>query len=379
MALKNNTADVIIIGLGAMGSASSYYLSNEGVSVLGFDTYDPPHKLGSSHGHTRVIREAYHEGISYVPIVQRAYELWHEIQNYSSKKIIMEFGGLYLGSDGNYIKDAKLSAEKYKIPISELNYQEIIDKFRVLNPPENFQGLLEFRSGAVFPENSIEYFLENSKSNGVRHKINEKVLSWEKSSDSYKVITNKGTYFSEKIIFSSGAWIKNLLPQVNIPVKIERQVLLWFEPKKNRELFLSDSLTNTGWDLENGLEFYTQPIIENKGFKVAMHHNGENISSDNLLREFNQNDEDIIRGFLEEYIPLANGELIESRVCIYTNSPDYDFIIDFHPDDNNIVICSPCSGHGFKFTPAIGEICSNMILGKKVQYDLSEFSIDRFL
>ena len=184
MALKNNTADVIIIGLGAMGSASSYYLSNEGVSVLGFDTYDPPHKLGSSHGNTRVIREAYHEGISYVPIVQRAYELWHEIQNYSSKKIIMEFGGLYLGSDGNYIKDAKLSAEKYKIPISELNYQEIIDKFRVLNPPENFQGLLEFRSGAVFPENSIEYFLENSKSNGARQKINEKVLSWEKSSDS---------------------------------------------------------------------------------------------------------------------------------------------------------------------------------------------------
>tara|TARA_B100000700_G_scaffold327408_1_gene441895 strand:+ start:223 stop:1359 length:1137 start_codon:yes stop_codon:yes gene_type:complete len=378
MSFKNNAAEVIIIGLGAMGSASSYYLSKQGVKVLGFDTYHPPHNLGSSHGHTRVIREAYHEGISYVPIVQRAYELWHEIQNSSTKKIIMEYGGLYLGSDGNYLKDAKLSAEKYNIPISELNNKEILDRYKVLNPPENFQGLLENRSGAVFPENSIEYFLKNSKSNGSIHKFNERVLSWEKLSDSYKVVTDKGDYFSEKLIFSSGAWIKNLLPIINIPVKTERQVLLWFEPKKDKELFLNRNLPNTGWDLENGLEFYTQPIIESKGFKVAMHHNGKFISPDNLLRESNKDDIDIIRGFLEEYIPSANGELIDTRVCIYTDTPDYDFILDRHPEDDNIIICSPCSGHGFKFTPAIGEICSNMIVGQNIQYDLSEFSLSRF-
>jgi monomeric sarcosine oxidase len=378
MSFKNNTAEVIIIGLGAMGSASSYYLSKKGVKVLGFDTYHPPHNLGSSHGHTRVIREAYHEGTSYVPIVQRAYELWHEIQNSSAKKIIMEYGGLYLGKDGNYLKDAKLSAEKYNIPITELNNKEILDRYKVLNPPGNFKGLLENRSGAVFPENSIEYFLENSKSNGSIHKFNERVLSWEKSSNSYKVVTDKGDYFSEKLIFSSGSWIKNLLPLINIPVKTERQVLLWFEPKKDKELFLNRNLTNTGWDLENGLEFYTQPIIENRGFKVAMHHNGEFISPDNLLRESNQDDIDTIRGFLEEYIPSANGELIDTRVCIYTNTPDFDFILDSHPEDDNIIICSPCSGHGFKFTPAIGEICSKMTLNQNIQYDLSEFSLDRF-
>ena len=210
------------------------------------------------------------------------------------------------------------------------------------------------------------------------YKSNDSCLSWEKLSDSYKVVTDKGDYFSEKLIFSSGAWIKNLLPIINIPVKTERQVLLWFEPKKDKELFLNKNLPNTGWDLENGLEFYTQPIIESKGFKVAMHHNGKFISPDNLLRESNKDDIDIIRGFLEEYIPSANGELIDTRVCIYTDTPDYDFILDRHPEDDNIIICSPCSGHGFKFTPAIGEICSNMIVGQNIQYDLSEFSLSRF-
>lgn len=377
--MKTNTADVIIIGLGAMGSASSYFLSKKGIRVLGIDTYKPPHNFGSSHGHTRVIREAYHEGTSYVPIVQRSYELWNEIQEFSSKNIIMEYGGIYIGSNGKYLSDAKLSAEKYKIPIEELKSDEIKDRYKVLNPPKHFTGLLENRSGAVFVENAIEYFLNKSKDFGSVHKFNEKVISWEKLSDSYKVITNKNTYFTEKIIFSSGAWIKDLIPTVNIPVKIERQVLFWLDPLKDKKLFSTENLINTGWDLDNGLEFYTQPIIEDKGFKVAMHHNGQFISPENLNRESNELDLTNIRNFLEEYIPDANGDLLESRVCVYTDTPDLDFIIDFHPNDKNIIICSPCSGHGFKFTPAIGEICSKMIREEKIDFNLNEFSLTRFV
>ena len=190
MKLENKT-DVIIIGLGAMGSASSLFLAKKGINTIGFDTYKPPHTLGSSHGHSRVIREAYHEGTSYVPIVQRSYELWNEIQEFSSKNIIMEYGGIYIGSNGKYLSDTKLSAEKYKIPIEELKSDEIKDRYKVLNPPKHFTGLLENRSGAVFVENAIEYFLNKSKDFGSVHKFNEKVISWEKLSDSYKVITNK--------------------------------------------------------------------------------------------------------------------------------------------------------------------------------------------
>jgi len=377
--LKKNIYDVIIIGLGAMGSAASYYLSKNGVKVLGLDTYEPPHKLGSSHGHTRVIREAYHEGTSYVPIVKRAYELWNELDHEIEDKLILEYGGMYLGDDGKYLSDAKKSAKKYDIPIKEFSSKEIKEKYNILNPPNNFKGLLENRSGAVFPEKAISNFLSKSINNGSSHNYNEKVIGWGKQSKFYKVETDKNNYFAEKLIFSSGAWIKNLVPSLKLPVKIERQVLFWFDPIKDKDKFHYSNMPNTGWDLDNGMEFYTQPNIENKGFKVAMHHNGKFISENDLNRESNADDLSIVKNFLEEYIPLANGKLIDSRVCVYTNTPDFDFIIDFYPNDENIIICSPCSGHGFKFTPAIGEICSELVINNGTNYDLSEFSIKRLM
>ena len=377
--MKKNIYDVIIIGLGAMGSAASYYLSKNGVKVLGLDTYEPPHKLGSSHGHTRVIREAYHEGTSYVPIVKRAYELWNELDHEIEDKLILEYGGMYLGDDGKYLSDAKKSAKKYDIPIKEFSSKEIKEKYNILNPPNNFKGLLEYRSGAVFPEKAISNFLSKSINNGSSHNYNEKVIGWEKQSKFYKVETDKNNYFAEKLIFSSGAWIKNLVPSLKLPVKIERQVLFWFDPIKDKDKFHYSNMPNTGWDLDNGMEFYTQPNIENKGFKVAMHHNGKFISENDLNRESNPDDLSIVKNFLEEYIPLANGKLIDSRVCVYTNTPDLDFIIDFYPNDENLIICSPCSGHGFKFTPAIGEICSELVINNGTNYDLSEFSIKRLM
>ncbi len=378
MNLKNNNSDVVIIGLGAMGSACSYYLSREGIDVIGFDTYKPPHSIGSSHGETRIIREAYHEGTSYVPIVQRAYELWEEMDIKSDENLISQFGGIILGNDGDHIEKALKSAGKYNIPIDQLHSTQIKDRFPVLNPPDNFMGLYEKRSGAVFPEKSISFMHEEARKNGARLFYEEKVLGWKKKSNYYLVETNKGTYLTEKLIFSSGAWIKNLVPDLDLPVKIERQVLFWLEPKRNKDLFLSELLPNTGWDLDNGLEFYTQPIIENKGFKVAKHHDGEFILPENLNRETKKEDIVAIRSFLEEYIPDANGKILNSKVCIYTDTPDLDFILDFSSGDENVIICSPCSGHGFKFTPAIGEICMKMIKGENIPFDLSEFSISRF-
>jgi len=378
MNLKKNNSDVIIIGLGAMGSASSYYLSKEGVDVIGFDTYKPPHSIGSSHGETRIIREAYHEGTSYVPIVKRAYDLWEDMNKESGENLISQFGGIILGNNGDHIKKALKSAEKYNIPIDQLNSSQIKDQFPVLNPPLNFTGLYEKRSGAVFPEKSISFMHQQAKKNGARLFYDEKVLGWKRKSNSFQVETNKGTYLTQKLILSSGAWIKNLVPDLNLPIKIERQVLFWLEPKKNKDLFQTEFLPNTGWDLDSGHEFYTQPMMENKGFKVAKHHDGEFILPENLDRETKEEDIVTIRSFLEEYIPDANGKILDSKVCIYTDTPDLDFILDFSPVDENIIICSPCSGHGFKFTPAIGEICTKMIKEEKIPFDLSEFSISRF-
>ena len=375
----NNTSDVIIIGLGAMGSATSMFLSHNGVKVIGFDSYSPPHEFGSSLGHTRVIREAYHEGTTYVPIVQRAYEIWFEMNENSKVPIIETYGGLLIGRKTGDIENALKSANKYDIPIKKMTSDEISQKFSVLNPPKEYIGLLESRGGAVFVENSINHMLNTALNNGSVHKYNERVVRWSKKSNYYLVETNLGNYKAEKLVFSSGAWITKLLPTLKLPIKIERQVLFWFSPRKNPDKFKSINMPNSGWDLDNGLSFYTMPNLENRGFKVAMHHNGEFVDPDTLIRESNDSDLKMVRDFLEEYIPDGNGELIDSKVCMYTDTPDQDFLIDSHPDDENIIICSPCSGHGFKFTPAIGEICSSLIINNSTNFDLDKFSLERLI
>jgi len=375
----NNTSDVIIIGLGAMGSATSMFLSHNGIKVIGFDSYSPPHEFGSSLGHTRVIREAYHEGTTYVPIVQRAYEIWLEMNENSKVPIIETYGGLLIGRKTGDIENALKSANKYDIPIKKMTNDEISQKFSVLNPPKEYIGLLESRGGAVFVENSINHMLNTALNNGSIHKYNERVVRWSKKSNYYLVETNLGNYKAEKLVFSSGAWITKLLPTLKLPIKIERQVLFWFSPRKNPDKFKSINMPNSGWDLDNGLSFYTMPNLENRGFKVAMHHNGEFVDPDTLIRESNDSDLKMVRDFLEEYIPDGNGELIDSKVCMYTDTPDQDFLIDSHPDDENIIICSPCSGHGFKFTPAIGEICSSLIINNSTNFDLDKFSLERLI
>ena len=375
----NNTSDVIIIGLGAMGSATSMFLSHNGIKVIGFDSYSPPHEFGSSLGHTRVIREAYHEGTTYVPIVQRAYEIWLEMNENSKVPIIETYGGLLIGRKTGDIENALKSANKYDIPIKKMTNDEISQKFSVLNPPKEYIGLLESRGGAVFVENSINHMLNTALNNGSVHKYNERVVRWSKKSNYYLVETNLGNYKAEKLVFSSGAWITKLLPTLKLPIKIERQVLFWFSPRKNPDKFKSINMPNSGWDLDNGLSFYTMPNLENRGFKVAMHHNGEFVDPDTLIRESNDSDLKMVRDFLEEYIPDGNGELIDSKVCMYTDTPDQDFLIDSHPDDENIIICSPCSGHGFKFTPAIGEICSSLIINNSTKFDLDKFSLERLI
>ena len=375
----NNTSDVIIIGLGAMGSATSMFLSHNGVKVIGFDSYSPPHEFGSSLGHTRVIREAYHEGTTYVPIVQRAYEIWFEMNENSKVPIIETYGGLLIGPKTGDIENALKSANKYDIPIKKMTSDEISQKFSVLNPPKEYIGLLESRGGAVFVENSINHMLNTALNNGSVHKYNERVVRWSKKSNYYLVETNLGNYKAEKLVFSSGAWITKLIPTLKLPIKIERQVLFWFSPRKNPDKFKSINMPNSGWDLDNGLSFYTMPNLENRGFKVAMHHNGEFVDPDTLIRESNDSDLKMVRDFLEEYIPDGNGELIDSKVCMYTDTPDQDFLIDSHPDDENIIICSPCSGHGFKFTPAIGEICSSLIINNSTNFDLDKFSLERLI
>ena len=242
------------------------------------------------------------------------------------------------------------------------------------------EGVLDLMGGAVFPENVINTNLNLSKEYGAELHFNTKISKWI-SDDNYVTLqTETGdTYYGDKLIICAGAWLPNLLNDLKLPIFIERQVLFWFDPISNSEIFLPENSPNHSWEYEDGKMIYIQPNFGD-GIKAAIHHEGYEVDPDKLDRKkIHQNDEEKLRSIIKSYIPDLDVDSVRSAVCMYTNTPDREFIIDFHPDYSNVLILSPCSGHGFKFSPVIGEIAFNLINNNKSKFNINSFSIERLL
>src|SRR5436190_19136562 len=262
--------DVVIAGLGAMGSAAAYHLAKAGRRVLGLDRFRPPHALGSSHGQTRIIREAYFEHPAYVPLVQRAYDLWHELQCEAGTQVLLQTGGLMIGApDGVVVGGSRLSAQTHKLPFEELSAAEIHKRFPALRPAENMVGILEPRAGILFPEKCIAAHLQHSTS--AELSWDEQVLRWKADATGVEVVTDKDTYAAAQLVLSAGSWIKQLVPE--LPLVVERQVLFWFAAEQP-EIFQPDRCPIHLWEHSPGKYFYGFPDVGN-GVKIAGHHEGE--------------------------------------------------------------------------------------------------------
>ncbi|MDB5022146.1 MAG: N-methyl-L-tryptophan oxidase [Pedobacter sp.] len=373
-----NTYDVIVLGLGAAGSSSLYHLSKSGKKVCGIDQYSPPHNLGSSHGQSRITRQAYHENPMYVPFIKRAYELWDELAMASGRNLFKRTGGIMLGTaNSGVILGAERSAKTHHIPYEYLNSKEIHNRFPVFKTPEDTVGILETNAGILFPEECITANLELAEQNGATIKLEEKIISIDHQPGSIAITTSKGHYTTEKLIVAAGAWTPELMAELELPLTVERQVLFWFLPKspglKNLDY---NSLPVYIWEYTAGKAFYGFPNL-GEGLKIAHHHAGE-ITSPGTISKLVGDDEvvameHVLRNFLE-IEPVFN----YATTCMYTNTPDNDFIIDYHPFNKNIIIASPCSGHGFKFASVNGKILSDMALGQEPELDISAFRISRF-
>lgn len=374
-----NYFDVLIIGLGAHGSSAAYHLSKAGLKVCGIDRFHPPHSFGSSHGQSRIIRQAYHESPMYVPLVKTAYTLWRELEEASGKKLFLKTGGIMLGSENaSVVQGAKLSAEMHNLPYEYLHYDEIIKRFPVLKPTEDTVAVIEKDAGILFPEECIKANLELAAANKAVLTYDEVVETIYYTNDVVTVTTNKSTYYAHKLVISAGAWLNNLLPELHLPLTVERQVLCWFKnaDEKTQQDLLPGKLPIFIWEHEKDKLFYGFPDIGD-GLKIAPHHAGQPIQPDLLSQQVNPAEIDEMKTVIHTFFnmqPVFN----YSAVCMYTNTPDEHFIIDHHPGNKNIVIASPCSGHGFKFSSVIGKILSDMILNKEPQFDLKPFSITRF-
>ena len=383
--MGTKSADVIVVGLGAHGSAAAWQLAKRGVSVIGFDAFTPPHTLGSSHGDTRVIRQIYAEHPDYVPIMLRGYEVWRELEANLAERgkpeeLLRIVGGLTVGRpEGSGISGVKRSAEAHGMDLEILEPAEIRRRWPQFQPRDEMIGAFDSMSGVLFPEKCVAAHLSSAINDGAELHYNEPVRRWHPDGEGVRVFTDHGEYTADQIVFSAGAWNPGFLSKLRLPLRLERQVLFWFEPASSADLFDPENSPNHSWEYKPGSSLYCQPDFGG-GVKTAFHHDGEMFDEPTELdRAVREEDERSLRHAISDIIPQLNGRVVKSAVCLYTDTPDRHFLLDWHPGHKNVIICSPCSGHGFKFAAVVGEIVADMATKGDSGYDMSLFSIDRLL
>jgi len=368
-----STYDVIIAGLGAMGSAAAFHLARRGVRVLGLDRYTPPHALGSSHGDTRIIREAYFEHPVYVPMVQRAFELWRELEQASCTALLTQTGGLMIGRpESELVAGARRSAEAHGLAHAILSASQVRARFPALHPQDDMMAVWEPRAGVLFPEACISATVAQARQHGATLSFAEPVQSFAAAGSDVRVSTTRGEYHAQQLIITAGAWVGSLLPTLDLPFRVERQVLHWFEAATDAELFAAERCPIHLWQFDGCRLFYGFPDF-GSGVKVAFHHDGELTTVERVRREVAPEEVAATRAVVRRFLPSADGPLRASIVCVYTNTPDGHFWIDHHPQHPQVLIASPCSGHGFKFAPVIGEVLADIVQGMPPRFDLQLF------
>lgn len=370
--------DTIVIGAGAYGSAAAYALARRGARVLAIDRWAPPHAHGSSHGRTRIIREAYFEHPAYVPLVRRAYELWAELERETDRTLFRRTGGLTLGAEhGVLVSGALRSAREHGVEHEVLDAAEIRRRVPALAAPAGTVGVLEHRAGILFPERCVEALRVAARARGAHLETGEQVVRWDVSSGAVTVTTDRGEHRARRAILAPGAWLSHLAPNLGVPLAVERQVIHWVTPRRHPERVTARHLPVAIWEYEPGRMFYVIPDVGD-GLKAALHHQGPIVDPDAPAMPASQREQAVILALVERYLPDAAGIVSESATCLYTNTPDGHFIVDAHPGAPEVLVASACSGHGFKFAPAVGEALADLALGTEPRVDLSPFRVSRF-
>lgn len=385
--------DVIVIGLGAMGSAAVYQLSKQKIKVLGIDQFSPPHIFGSTHGETRVTRKAIGEGAEFVPLTLRTYEIFAEIESETKADLLTKTGGLIISkSNGNtalhgnngFIETTISTAQKFGIKHHLLSADEIAKEFPQFILDGDEVGYFEDEMGFLRPENCVKIQLELAEKQGAEIRRNERVTGMRSFPDSVEIFTDKAVYQAEKIIISSGAWIRNFVEKKYLNLfKIYRQVFYWFDIADNYEQFKLGNFPVFIWEYgrwENDF-VYGFPAIEgeNGGLKIATETYLENVNPDKVNREVSPKEiDEVYEKYIENRIKGVSRNTIKTATCLYTNLPKAKFLIDHLPENERVIVASPCSGHGFKHSAAIGEILSELAIERKSKINISAFSFDKF-
>ena len=370
--------DAIVVGVGGMGSASLYHLARRGRRVLGLERFDVPNELGSSHGITRIIRLAYYEHSSYVPLLARSYELWRELELEAGEQLLWVTGSVDASApDGRIFSGSLASCREHGLAHEVLGAEELARRFPAYRLPAETMAVLQPEGGFLAPERCIVAHVALAQAAGADVRARERVLGWEPAAGGVRVRTERGSYESGRLVLAGGAWMGELMGLSRGLVVAERQVLAWFQPLR-AELFAPDRFPIFNVEVEEG-HFYGLPVHGIPGFKLGRyHHLGERGDADELDREPRAEDEALLRSFTERYFPDGAGPTMTLKACLFENTPDEHFIVDLHPDVPAVVCVGGGSGHGFKFCSVLGEIAADLALDGATRHDIGLLSLARF-
>lgn len=370
--------DVVVVGLGAIGSAVLYHLARRGHRVVGIERFCPGHERGSSHGETRIIRLGYFEHPSYVPLVRAALQLWRELEAHSGRKLLNITGVIEIGAPGSMlIKGTLDSARQHALTHEVLDADTLMRRFPAFRVPPEFVAVLQPDGGFLMAEAAIHTLVGLAEAAGAQIRLGETVREVKSRADSARVETDHGCIDTGSVVIAAGAWAPSLLPALPV-LRVTRQVLAWFAPLDG-DLFMRDRFPVFLLESLRGMH-YGFPVIGNSGLKIAKHHHlDETVDPDDYNRTLSIEDEAAIRDAIADYLPAANGPLLSAKTCLYTMSSDGDFIVDQLPGKPQIVIASPCSGHGFKFAPVLGAAIADLATAGTTSYDISRFRMSRLI
>jgi sarcosine oxidase len=383
--------DVVVAGLGAMGSAAVYQLAKTGVRVLGLDRYSPPHTLGSSHGDTRITRVAVGEGLEYVPLVRRSHEIWREVERGSGIEILSPCGGLVMappqasfamhGSE-SFLEHTVAAAEAYDVAHERLGTAELTARFPQFALAGDEQGCFEPGAGFVRPERAVEAQLRLAGELGAALAFDERVVRYDDRGTHVVVWTTSRTIEASVLVITAGPWVSELVPQLASTMTIYRQVLFWFDLRDPSSYqALRDSpvyIWMPGTD--PGELIYGFPMVDGPagGAKVAREQYAVETSADEVDRDVTADEtEEMYEQYVRHRMPGLSGRCVKSKVCLYTVAPASRFVIDRLPAMPNVIVASPCSGHGFKHSAAIGECLAQLATDGHSIIDLSPFALVR--
>lgn len=362
-----------------MGSAAAYHLAHRGRRVLGVEQFTPAHDRGSSHGRSRIIREAYFEDPAYVPLVQRSYELWDVLERESQTPHLLITGGLMIGPlDGELVRGALTSANTHRLPYELLTATEIRHRFPPFRPGNDAVGVLEPRAGVLFPEACVRAHLNSAAQAGAELHFEEPVVRWQADENHVEVRTARGAYMADHLVVTAGPWASRALHELGLPLSVERNVMYWFRPGSDPDAFAPKRFPVYICEYRQGAFFYGFPAIGQDGVKVAHHHSGEICTPESIRREVSPDEVDRMRALLEGLLPAASGALLGTATCMYTNTPDGHFIIDHHPAQPRVVMACGFSGHGFKFASVVGEILADLAVDGRTRHPIDLFRLQRF-